>query len=98
MPVFVLPKFPTALLSVGDEPGVFEVPKLFPVVPWLFALLALAPGAPPVPFTVAPLLSVVPAPDDEPPVEVPGEPADELPAEPLAAPPPEPPPLLPPPL
>jgi len=33
MPVFVLPRFPTALLSVLDDPGVPAGPRLFPVVP-----------------------------------------------------------------
>lgn len=89
MPVFVLPRFPTELLSVLDDPGVPAGPRLFPVVPWLLALLAFVPGAPPVPLTVTPLLRVVPEPDDNvPPVEVPGEeapppePAEEPPLEP----------------
>lgn len=92
MPVFVLPRFPTARLSVFDDPGVPAGPRLFPVVPWLLALLAFAPGAPPVPFTVTPLLRVVPELDEVPPVEVPGEeappaaePPDEPPLEPLPA-------------
>jgi hypothetical protein len=92
--VLVLPRLPTALFSLLEEPGVPAGPKLLPVVPWLCALPAFAPGAPPVPFTVAPVLSVVPNPDDLPPVEAPGEELpDELPEEPPAAPPPEPPPL-----
>jgi hypothetical protein len=94
-PVLVLPKFPTALFSVLEEPSVFAVPKLLPVVPWLLALLAFGPGAPPVPFTVAPLLRVVPVPDDVPPVEAPGEPPAELPEDPPAAPPADPPALPP---
>ena len=69
MPVLVLLRFPTALFSVLDEPGVPAGPRLLPVVPWLLALPAFAPGAQPVPFTVAPLLSVVPPVDDVPPVE-----------------------------
>lgn len=95
IPVFVLPRFWTALFSLVEEPGVPAGPKLLPVVPWLLALLAFASGAPPVPFTVAPLLRVVPAPDEEPPVEVAGDvpptevPVDDPPAEPpLEAPPP----------
>jgi hypothetical protein len=84
IPVLVFPIFPTALFSVLDEPGVPAGPRLLPVVPWLLALPAFAPGAPPVPFTVAPLLSVVPPVDDVPPVDEPGDP----PAEPAAAPPP----------
>ena len=57
---------------------------MLPVVPWLFALLAFGPGAPPVPFTVAPLLNVFPVADDGvPPVAEPGE----LPVALLAAPP-----------
>jgi hypothetical protein len=96
-PVFVLPRFPTALFNVFDEPGVPAGPKLLPVVPWFFALLAFAPGAPPVPFTVTPLLKVVPVPDDgEPPVEALGDAPVEPPAVPLDAPPPLP--LAPPPL
>jgi hypothetical protein len=97
-PGLILPKFPTALFSALEEPGVPAVPKLLPVVPWLFALLAFASGAPPLPFTVAPLLSAVPDPDDVPPVDAPGEPPAELdppaapPADPSALPPP--PPLL----
>jgi hypothetical protein len=94
-PVLVLPKFPTALFSVLEEPSVFAVPKLLPVVPWLLALLAFGPDAPPVPFTVAPLLRVVPVPDDVPPVEAPGEPPAELPEDPPAAPPADPPALPP---
>ena len=95
-PVLVLPKFPTALFSVGDEPRVFADPMLLPVVPWLFALLVFAPGAPPVPFTVALLLSVVPDPEDVPPVEALGDAPAELPEDPPAAPPAEPPPPPPP--
>jgi hypothetical protein len=94
MPVFVLPRFPTALFRVFEEPGVPAGPRLLPVVPWLFALLAFVPGAPPVPFTVAPLLSVVPP--DVPPDDELGEPPAELPPAP-AAPPAEPPPAEPPP-
>lgn len=97
MPVFVLPRFPTALFNVFDEPGVPAGPKLLPVVPWLFALLAFAPGAPPVPFTVTPLLNVAPVPDDgEPPVEALGDALVDPPAVPLDEPPPLP--LAPPPL
>jgi hypothetical protein len=96
MPVLVLPRFPTALFSVLEEPGVPAGPRLLPLVPWLFALLAFAPGAPPVPFAVAPVVSIVADPDDEPPVEVPGEPPAEL-ADPPAAPPADPPPPPPPP-
>jgi hypothetical protein len=92
-PVLVLPKFPTAL---GDEPRVLADPMLLPVVPWLFALLVFAPGAPRVPFTVAPLLSVVPDPEDVPPVEALGDAPAELPEDPSAAPPAEPPPPPPP--
>jgi hypothetical protein len=80
---------PAALFKLLEEPGVPAAPKLLPVVPWLFALLALAPGAPPVPFTVTPLLSVVPDPDDaveaegeEPPAALPDEPPDDPPADP----------------
>jgi hypothetical protein len=51
MPVLVLLRFPTALFRVFDEPGV-PAGQLLPVVPWLFALLAFAPDAPPVPFLV----------------------------------------------
>jgi hypothetical protein len=92
--VLVLPRLSTALFSLLEEPGVPAGPKLLPVVPWLFALLAFAPGAPPVLFTVAPVLSVGPDPDDAPPVEAPGEELpEELPDEPPAVPPPEPPPL-----
>jgi hypothetical protein len=90
--VLVLPRLPTALFKVLDEPSALADPKLFPLVPWLFALLVFAPGAPPVPFTVTPLLSVVPDPDDAPPVEVAGEdvPDEKEPSEePPAAPPPE---------
>jgi hypothetical protein len=94
--VLIFPRFPTALFNVGDEPSVFADPMLLPVVPWLFALLPFVPGAPPVPFTVAPLLSVVPDPEDVPPVEALGEPPAEVPAEPVAAPPTDPPPLPPP--
>jgi hypothetical protein len=97
-PVLVLPKFPTALFRAGDEPSVFaDEPMVLPVVPWLFALLALAPGAPPVPFMVAPLLRVVPAPEDAPPVDALGEPPAELPAAPAGPPEPADPPPLPPP-
>jgi hypothetical protein len=92
MPVFVLPRFPTALFKVFEEPGVPAGPRLLPVVPWLFALLAFVPGTPPVPFTVAPLLSVVPP--DVPPDDELGEPPAELPP---AAPPADPPPEEPPP-
>ena len=91
-----MPRLPTALFNLPEEPGVPAGPKLLPVVPWLFALLEFAPGAPPVPFTLAPVLSVVPDPDDVPPVEELGEPP-ELPAEPPAAPPAEPAPPPPPP-
>jgi hypothetical protein len=85
------------LFNVFDEPGVPAGPKLLPVVPWLFALLAFALGAPPVPFTVTPLLNVVPVPDDgEPPDEALGEAPVEAPAAPLDEPPPLP--LAPPPL
>lgn len=102
-PVLVLPRFPTALFRAGDEPSVFaDEPMVLPVVPWLFALLAFAPGAPPVPFMVAPLLRVVPA-EGAPPVDALGEPPAELPAAPAEPPappdplplPPAPPPLCP---
>jgi hypothetical protein len=92
--VLVLPRLPTALFSLLEEPGVPAGPKLLPVVPWLCALPVFAPTAPPVPFTMAPVLIVAPDPDDVPPVETPGEELpDELPEEPPAAPPLEPPPL-----
>jgi hypothetical protein len=93
-PVLVLPKFPTALFNVGDEPRVLADPMLLPVVPWLFALLVFAPGAPPRPFTVAPLLSVVPDPEDVPPVEALGDAPAERPEDPPPADPPPPPPPL----
>jgi hypothetical protein len=87
--VLVLPRLPTASLSLLEEPGVPAGPKLLPVVPRLFALSAFSSGAPPVPSTVAQVLSVVPdPPDDMPPVEATGE---ELPEELPDAPPPEPP-------
>jgi hypothetical protein len=74
-PVLVLPNFPTTLFRTGDEPSVFaDEPMVLPVVPWLLALLVFAPGAPPVPFMVAPLLRVVPAPEDAAPVDVLGDP------------------------
>ena len=83
-PVLVLPSLPTSELRLSEEPGVPAGPRLFPVDPWLFALLELAPGAPPVPFIVAPLLSVVPEVEDAPPVAFAGEdvPSDDDPAEP----------------
>ena len=99
-PVFVLPRLWTALFIVGDEPSVFaDEPMLFPEVPWLFALPAFGPGEPPVPFISAPLLRVVPLPEEAPPFAAPGEPPAELPAAPaeLPAAPPDPPPLPPPP-
>ncbi len=93
--MLVLPRSSAALFNLREDPSVCDGPKLLPLVPWLFALLALAPGAPPVPFTVTPLLSVVPDPGDLPPVEVPSEELpEEVPDEPPAAVPPE----LPPPL
>ncbi len=51
----LVPLFPDAVLGDGSV-----APMWLPVVPWLLALPAFGPGAPPVPFTI-PLPDIDPA-------------------------------------